>query len=356
MTLRAWRDRLSRSAWRGLSAAAIVIVLGALLAACGGSGGSSTSSTEGTSSGEGTSASSGGGEDKLIIATLSFPCGFNGYAQSLCAGLNAGAEELPSNFSFEQKSGAEISNVNEFNSLIKTSQQLGPDGMIVLPLGPSAQVPVMKEACGKGIKIVIIDNPVEGLGDCQVSYVAANNHKLGVMDAEWLIEQEPSNKEVGIVTTPPGEFVSSDERVKGFEETLKKAGFTIAGTVTTDFSLEKTRAEFTNLLTAHPNLGAVFAVDDTAGDGVATAIKAAGADIDLITVDGSLSSVERIPTGLSADAAQDPFFEGKEAVLTLAEALEGKEVPSEVTEPAVLVEEENVDEYIENVKKETGTE
>jgi ABC-type sugar transport system substrate-binding protein len=354
--LRAWLDRLGGSAWRGLSAAVVVIVFGAVLSACGSSGSSSTASTGSTNSGESTTASTSGGENKLIIATLSFPCGFNDYAKSLCAGLDAGAEELPSNFTFEQKSGAEISNVNEFNSLIKTSQQLEPDGMIVLPLGPSAQVPVMKEACGKGIKLVVIDNPVEGLGGCQDSYVAADNHKLGVMDAEWLIEQKPSNKEVGIVTNPPGEFVSSDERVKAFEETLKSAGFTIAGTVTTDFSLEKTRAEFTNLLTAHPNLGAVFAVDDTAGDSVATAIKAAGADIDLITVDGSLSSVERIPTGLSADAAQDPFFEGKEAVLTLAGAIEGKEVPSELTEPAVLVEEKNVDEYIENVKKETGAE
>jgi ABC-type sugar transport system substrate-binding protein len=103
-------------------------------------------------------------------------------------------------------------------------------------------------------------------------------------------------------------------------------------------------------------LGAIFAVDDTAGDGVATAIKAAGADIDLVTVDGSLSSVERIPEGLSADAAQDPFYEGKEAVLVLAKALEGKKVPNELTEPGVLVEEANVDEYIAEVKKEQGSE
>lgn len=344
-------DRGGGRIWRIATAGVMIVAIGAMLAACG------SSSTDSSASGDTGGSSSESGDSKLIVATLSFPCGYNDFTQSLCAGMSAGAEELPPNVHFEEKSGAKVSDISEFNNLIRTTQQINPDGLIVFPLGPSAQVPVLKEACSKGIKVIILDNPIESLGgDCQVSYVAADNHKLGVMAGEWLTQQSPPSKEIGILTAPPGQFVSCDERVEGFEETIKPTNLEIAATVTTDeFTPEKSRAQVTNMLTAHPNVGVVFTCNDDAGTGAATAIKSAGADIMLISVDGSPDAVERIPEGLSADVAQDPYFAGKESVLALAEALEGKKVPAELTEPAVLVDESNAEEYLEKKSEEEGS-
>lgn len=326
--------------WRWL-VGAVALVTSVVLAAC---GSSSDSSTSGSGSG------SDQGDSKLIIANMSFPCGLNDFAKSLCAGFEDVESELPPGFEFELNTGIDFADTTKFNNVIQTSQQLDPAGLVIFPNGPSGQVPVLKEACAKGIKVIIIDNPVKGLGSCQTSYIAADNYNLGVEIGKWLLEHEPSSKEVGIAAYHPGEASSEDERVDGFTKTVEAAGYEVVSTLSTDLSLDKTRSGITNMLTAHPDLGAIFTSNDAIGDGAAQAIESADADVMLLSVDGSAESVKRIPDGLSADIAQDPYFAARESVLNMVKAIEGKEVPAELTEPAVVIDETNVDEYLEELE------
>jgi len=311
-----------------------VIVVSATIAACG------EDSAE-------TNAASDGGESKLIVATMGFPCSLNDFAKSLCDGFAAGEKALPDGFRFELKTGTDFADVNGYNNLIQTSVQLDPGGLIAFPGGPSAQTPVLKQACAKDIKLIIIDNPVEGLGDCQSGYIAANHRKLGEDVGKWLTEHPPAGKEVGIVTLPPGQVSSNDDRVNGFKETVEAAGFNVVATVVTDLGLDKTRTQVTNMLTAHPTLAAIFSANDQMGYGTAQAVKASGnTDVKQLTIDGALDAVKRIPEGLAANAAQDPFFAGKESVLNMAELLQGKKIPAVINEPSMLVDETNVKDYI----------
>lgn len=330
-------------------AAGVLVLMSLGLTACGSSSpattGSETSSegtTEGSTENSSNSSSSGGG--KLIVAGVGFNCGLNDFAHSLCNGFNAGAENLPPGFEFELKLGNDYSDNNAFNAIIETSMQLKPVGLIIFPGGPTAQVPVLNRACSQGIKVIIIDNPVEGL-ECKTSYIAPDNPEMGELAAEWLIEHPSKSKEVGVVSLPPGEYASNDEKVEGFTEKAEEGGYEVVATATTDLSLDRTRTEVTNMLTAHPGMSAIFSANDQMGDGTAQAVK--DPDITQLSLDGSLESVERIPDGgLSADVAQDPYFAAKTAVEYMAKAVEGKKVPAKTNEPLKVIDSSNVQEYI----------
>lgn len=314
---------------RGAIAAALMV--GVLVAAFGGAGGAAAQSTA---------------QPKLLIGLMSFPCGLNDFAHSLCAGFADGAKQLPKGYTFKLKTAVDFSDTVAYNNLIQTSLQLQPSGLLVFPNGPSGVVPVLKQACAKSIRIIVLDNAVTGLGKCQNGFIAANHYQLGVNDAKWLIAHPPATKEVAIVSFPKGQNATLDDAVRGFTTTVTKAGYKIVATVNASLDLDTTRTGVTNALTAHPNLGAVFSTNDTMGDASAQALSG-HASIAQLTLDGSLSSVKRLAAGqIGADGTQDPYFLGKQSVLNMVKLLQGKKVKSLIYEPSMLVDKTNAKSYI----------
>lgn len=299
---------------------------GVLLAACGSQGGAKDS--------------------KVIVFALSFPCKLNDYATRLCDGVDAAARAVPSGFRVEVKTGVNYGDNVAFNNLIQTSMQLQPAGLIVFPGGPAAQTPVLNQACGKGIKVVIIDSPANGV-KCQSSFVGANHRQLGELAGKWLIAHPPKSKEVGVVALPPGQYTSNDERVKGFTKTVEAAGYQVVASVTTDLSLDGTRKEVTNMVTAHPNLGATFSANSQIQQGTGQALRA-NRQIVQLTADGSLNDVPSILDGtISADAAQDPYGMGKTAVEYMVKVIQGQQVPRTTYTRAEIVDKTNAQAYLQ---------
>lgn len=328
------KTQVGRKHVRARGSAVAAVVASMTLAGCGGE------DAEPSAAGE--------GESKLIVATMGFPCSLNDFAKSLCDGFKAGEKALPEGFRFELKTGTDFADVNGYNNIIQTSTQLDPGGIIAFPGGPAAQTPVLNQACAKDVKLIIIDNPVEKLDDgCQSGYVAADHRKLGEDVGKWLVEHPPASKQIGIVTLAPGQVSSNDDRVKGFTKAVEAGGFEVADTVVTDLSLDKTRTQVTNMLTANPKLGAVFSANDQMGYGTAEAVKASdNTDIAQLTIDGALDAVKRIPEGLAATTAQDPFFVGKQSVMSMAKLLQGKDIPPTTYAPSTVIDETNAKEYI----------
>lgn len=324
---------------------AVLLAASLVVGACGATGPSS--GTTGPSSGPTDIAVATASPDstpKLIVFLLSFPCGLNNYATNLCEGATAAGEALPDGYELEIKTGIDYGDTAAYNSLIQNSLQLKPAGLIVFPNGPAAQVPVLKEACTQGVKVIIIDSPAND-PTCQSTFVGANHHQLGVDLGNWLIAHPASSKEVGIVSLPPGQYTSNDARVRGFTETVSANGYQIVATAITDLSLDKTRTEVTNMITAHPNLGVILSANDQMGNGTAQAVT--DPKITQLSIDGALDSVARIPDGgLSADAAQDPYAMGSLAVESMVKAIQGQTLQPEVFTQSVIVDAENVEAYI----------
>jgi ribose transport system substrate-binding protein len=318
-------SRAARAGLAGLAAATAAFAV----AACGASKGQDDS----------------GGGKKLITLELSFPCGLNEYATHLCAGARAEAKRLGDEFRFQIKTGVNYSDNDAFNNLIQNSLQLDPSGLIIFPAGPAAQTPVINRACAKGVKIIIIDSPATGL-KCQSSFIAADHEKLGADVGKWLVAHPPASKEVGIVTQPPGEYASTDARVRGFEQAVESAGYKVVATVTTDLSLDRTRAAVTNMVTAHPKLGAIFSANGPMGQGTAQALRNNSKVVQL-TLDGFVQDVKMILNGnVSANAAQNPYQMGELAVRYMAQALRGEKVPARTYTTSKVVDKTNAKEYI----------
>jgi D-allose transport system substrate-binding protein len=286
---------------------------------------------------------------KLIIFTLPFACGLNTYASQLCDGVKAAGKALPG-FDVQIKTGTNYADTVAYNNLLQTSYQLNPGGVIAFVNGPAAQTPTLKQGCSKGIKVILIDSPATGMGTCQSSFVGSDHYGMGVADGKWLIKHPPANgsKEVAIVTQPPGEYASTDARVRGFTKTVEAAGYkVVATTIITDLGSDKNVSLVTNTVTAHPNLGAIFSANGPMGEGTAAALKNNKAIVQL-TLDGDAAAIQALKTGAQngANTVQDPFAEGRIAVTNMAKVIQGKKVAALTYTPSMTVDKTNVAKYI----------
>ncbi|MGY2872820.1 ABC-type sugar transport system substrate-binding protein [Marmoricola sp. URHA0025 HA25] len=313
----------------GLLMAACLLVSGAFVSAC-----SSNSSSD--------SPAAAGGK-KLLIVAMPVPCNFIESFATMCDGMKKAAAALPGDYELVFKTGNDYSDTAAFNSLIETSLQLKPAGMIVMPTGPSAQTAAVNKACDQGVKVIVIDTPAEGI-KCQSAIVGADHHKLGAIMGDWLGNHAPSSKQVGIVSFAPGVDASMDARVAGFKEAAEAAGFDVVATASTDLSLEKSRTQTTNLLTAHPGLGAVFAANGPIGQGASQAVHSTNTVLLTLDLDSRLADLIRSGR-VAAVGDQGTAAEGSEAVDAMAKLLQRKQISSTINTPLTVVDKDNVDTF-----------
>jgi ribose transport system substrate-binding protein len=314
----------------------VVVALAAslMLAACG-SGGSSR--TNGAAS----------SKHQLLLLALPFACDLNDYASNLCKGAEEAARSLPHNYTLQIKTTIDYTDVPAFNSMLQTSLQLNPTGLMVFPNGPAAQTPVLNEACARGVKVVFVDTAATGVR-CALTRISSPNEQLGADSAKWLIAHPPASgsKEVAIVSQKPGEFASNDERVTGFTRTVEAAGYKIVATLVTTNALDQTRGLVTNALTAHPHLGAIFSANGPMGDGTSQALKG-NKNVVHMTLDGNVSDVKNILAGTASEnTAFSSFRIGELAVRYVADAIAGKQVPKLAYAPTEVVDATNAKQYI----------
>ena len=328
----------TRARQRGkLVVSMLALVVSLALVACG----SDDSSNSARSTG------SDGGERKLILVTMPFPCDLNDYASNLCDGAEAAGRALGDGFEVDFKTGIDYGDVPAFNSLIQTSLQLDPAGLIVFPNGAAAQAPVLNQACEQDVKVVFIDASTTGV-TCGLSKIGAPDEQLGVASAKWLIDHPPANgsKEVAIVSQKPGQFASNDARVEGFTRTIEAAGYEVVATVVTTNDLDQTRSQVTNTLTAHPKLGAIFSANGPMGSGTSQALKG-NDEVVHVTLDGNLSDVRNILAGTADENTAFSSYEiGQLAVEFVASAIQGEDVPREGAAKLKVIDESNAEDYI----------
>jgi ribose transport system substrate-binding protein len=284
---------------------------------------------------------------KLILVVTGFSCNTVDFTVKLCEGWNAAAKKLPAGFTFQHKAGTDFTDQTALNNLIQTGLELQPAGVIVFSGGPAAQVPVLTKACQQGAKVFILDSNMPTL-HCKSELLETNNYEAGVNAAKWLLKHPPKSKEVGIVGFPPGQFNSNDSRNKGFRAGLAGSGYKVVATVTTSGDIQKTRDAVTNMLTAHPNIGAILSLTDFHGDGTTQAmISDHRLDITHLTIDGNMEAVKKIPNkGVTADTAQNPYMEGYLAVMNMVKLLQGKTVAVHVYIPTKVIDAANAGKYI----------
>jgi ribose transport system substrate-binding protein len=323
-----------RTMVRWMAPAVLAVSMSAALAACGSSDESEAESAAGGS--------------KLILLELPFPCGLNNFAKDLCDGAKAAAEEFPDGYTLDIKTAANYNDQGAFNSLVQTSLQLKPAGLLVFANGAAAQTPFLNQGCDQGVKVIFVDTGGEGV-KCEISFVTAPNRDMGAAAAEYLIDHPApgGSKKVIVVSQQPGLFNSNDERVEGFKETVEAAGYEVVQTVVTSNDVTQTRTGVTNAVTAHPDVEAVFSANGPMGNGTEQALLKQPNIIQL-TMDGNATDIPSILKGkVTANVAQSPYEDAKVAAELMVKALEGETVPKFVATPIKVIDKSNAQAYLD---------
>ena len=138
--------------------------------------------------------------------------------QTVHAGVLAAAEEL-GNVEVIWLGPEKESDRAQQVQLVRTAIGTGVDGIVLAPLDSEALVAPVEEAIAKGIGVVIFDSALNSTKTA--SLVATNNYHGGVLAAQRLGEVLGGEGKI-IMLRYMVNSASTDEREKGFEDTIAK--------------------------------------------------------------------------------------------------------------------------------------
>jgi ribose transport system substrate-binding protein len=207
--------------------------------------------------------------------------------------------------------------------------------------------PAVKKARAAGIVVVAVDVGAEGGVSATVM---SDNLQAGRLAAEFVAKKLGGKGRVVIINGPPVSSVI--DRVRGAEEVFgKHPGIQI---LSRDQNAGGNRMGgmnvATDLLTANPQLDAIFAINDPTGLGAALAIRQARREkIFVVGVDGAPDAEKALKDSKSAflaTAAQDPFAMAAKAVEVGYGILQGRAPATDpLLVPVSLVTRENIGTY-----------
>ncbi len=212
------------------------------------------------------------------------------------------------------------------------------DALAISATDERALVAPLERAMRAGIPITVFDSAVNI--DGYVSFIATDNYAAGCLAARKLAALIGGKGTVGMVMQKPG-GTSTGLRETGFADTMAKE-FPGVQIVARQYGMAdpaRSRAAAENILTAHPDLGGIFASSEAASLGSIQAIRSRrlSGKVKLVTFDSSDTHVEALNEGtIDIMLVQDPVRLGYEAVKSLVQKLRG-ETPARRMELPVRV-------------------
>ena len=228
-------------------------------------------------------------------------------------------------------------NVDQQVSILEDQIQRGARALVVAPAGSAQVMPILQNAIERRIPVVLVDSdaPLPG----KSSYAGTDNRAGGTLAAKHVIEKVGSGK-IAIITGVPGNQ-SQDDRAAGFLETIAGVpGLQVVSRqpANSERSLGLTVME--NILTAHPDIKAVFATNDQMALGAVEAINARSPKpaVAVVGFDATAEAVQAIIEGrMSASVAQRPFEMGRRSVEAALALIDGRTVEARIDTGTELV-------------------
>lgn len=219
------------------------------------------------------------------------------------------------------------------------------DVILLNAVDSKAVVPAVEAANKAGIPVICLDVMAEG-GEV-AAFIASNNVAAGEMGGEYIAEQLGGKGSVVILDGPP--ISSFQDRAKGFENAL--ANYPDIEIVQHINAVENSMTAFVsaadNILSAHPDLDAVLAVNDYGSIAVESAVESAAKDFDVISlgVDGMEDAVNAIVNGdiVAGSVAQQPAEMGRIGIQTAIKLANGESVDETIDVPLKLLTKENAE-------------
>jgi ribose transport system substrate-binding protein len=217
------------------------------------------------------------------------------------------------------------------------------DAICLAPIDKTAMVNVVDRANRQNIPVIIFDSPVDTQNF--VAQVATDNYAAGAMAAARMGKILNGKGKIAEVAVEPGS-ASTMAREQGFEDAIRKdfPGIEIVDKRYGWADRAKSLGVAENMLTAHGDLAAMFASNESSTVGAAQAIKGRNATVKLVGFDWSPGLLDDVKAGLiDSLVAQDPFRMGHDAVTAAVEKLKGATPQKMQNLPPRVVIKENID-------------
>ena len=233
----------------------------------------------------------------------------------------------------------------------------GVAGIAISPTDSSTAPSVLAAAARAKIPVVVADIGTNS-GD-YVSFIISDNKQgafgVGEALAAALKEKGWTDGSVGLVTISQARK-NGQARTAGFREAMKNAG------ITNEAGLQQMQAytadetfKFTqDMLTANPDMKAMFIQTDEPTLGALRAIKAGHRDGTLLVAafDGIPEFVDLLKKGdIVASGMQQPYLMGVKSGEALAAALKGETPEKQILVPIVIATSKNIDEILPTIKQ-----
>jgi ribose transport system substrate-binding protein len=249
---------------------------------------------------------------------------------------------------------------NSAETQLKNAQDAiarGVAGIAISPTDSSTAPSVLAAAARAKIPVVVADIGTNS-GD-YVSFIISDNKQgafgVGEALAAALKEKGWTDGSVGLVTISQARK-NGQARTAGFREAMKNAG------ITKEAGLQQMQAytadetfKFTqDMLTANPNMKAMFIQTDQPTMGALRAIKAGHRDGTLLVAafDGIPEFVDLLKKGdIVASGMQQPYLMGVKSGEAVISAIKGGTPEKQILVPIIVATSKNIDEILPTIKQ-----
>ncbi len=267
---------------------------------------------------------------KQIVVGLITKTEVNPYFVKLRQSAQAEADKMGAKLiarfgKFDGDNQSQVSAIEDFISA-------GVNGILITPNNSTGILKAVKQARAKGIIVIALDTATDPANAVNATF-ATDNFQAGVLEGEYakaaLGKKTPK---LAMLDGTPGGTVDNfrhDGFLKGFG--IKKGSPEIVGSVITHGAMDQGQTGMENLLTAHPDINVVYAINEPAAEGGYAAIAAAGKakDIVLTAIDGGCLGVKYVAEGkIAATVMQFPKLMASKGVDAVVEYAKTGKKPS----------------------------
>jgi ribose transport system substrate-binding protein len=201
--------------------------------------------------------------------------------------------------------------------------------IVVCPCDSKSIGTSIQAANRAGIPVFTADIAVLAEGATVVSHIASDNVAGGRLAARALVEALGGKGKLAIIDHPEVESVI--QRVRGFEEEIAThPGMQIVAKLSGRGMKDAAFRTAEDILQAHPDLDAIFGINDDSALGALAAVEKAGrlGRVVIVGFDAVPEARQAIRAGrIYADVVQQPRTIGEETIKAVAAYMAGERVP-----------------------------
>jgi len=271
----------------------------------------------------------------VIVKTVESP-----YFQTVKKGAEAAAKKYGASIDYVGAPGGE-SDINGEVTLIQNALSTKPAGVVLAASDKTAVAPAAKKLIDAKIPLALVDSDCDVQG--YLSYATTDNQKASYQVGKKLAELTGGKGKVAIVSFTPGAG-SAIAREKGFNEAMKEfPGMKVVQTVYCNSDKATALTLTQDILTAHPDITAIYGTNEQSLVGVARGVKGAKSKVIVVGFDSSDDVIALLKDKtIKATAVQKPYTMGYSAVENIMKSLNGEKIQKSVDTGEVIVTPENM--------------